>query len=254
MYALTGIGRVRAGREVLALGSLALGQGGVTALLGHNGSGKSTLMNLLARADRPDRGQITLDGRPLGSFSQKALARRVAYLPQRPPAVPGLTVAELVALGRYPWRGPLAPLRAPDRARIEAAMAATDCAHLAPALAEHLSGGERQRAFIAMALAQEAPLLLLDEPTSALDLAHAHEVMALLRRLADQGGRAVVVVLHDVNLATRFADRIVALKGGQLAFDGPPADLLQPARLSALYDIPMQVLPVAGRLPEAVVA
>ncbi|MFD1809629.1 ABC transporter ATP-binding protein [Gemmobacter lanyuensis] len=128
-------------------------------------------------------------------------------------------------------------------------MAATDCAHLAPALAEHLSGGERQRAFIAMALAQEAPLLLLDEPTAALDLAHAHEVMALLRRLADQEGRAVVVVLHDVNLAARFADRIVALKGGQLALTGRPPICCSPRGSRRFMTSPCRCCPCPGACP-----
>lgn len=254
MFGLEGIRRSHAGREVLALGPLSLGREGVTAILGHNGSGKSTLMGLLARQDRADAGTITLCGRPLPAFSQRELARQVAYLPQRLPPVPGLTVSEVVALGRYPWRGAFARLNAADHARIEAALQAADCMHYAHHLAEHTSGGERQRAFIAMALAQDAPLLLLDEPTSALDLAHAHEVMRLLRHLADEAGRHVIVVLHDVNLATRFADRILALKAGRLTYDGTPAGLLRADRLSALYDIPMRLLEEPGQPPVAAVA
>lgn len=254
MFTLEQVRRRHGDREVLRIDRLAIGNDGVTVILGHNGSGKSTLMGLLARQDRPDEGRISLEGGPLSALAQKTLARRVAFLPQRLPPVHGLTVRELVRLGRFPWRGALGVWRAEDHAQVDRAMAETGIAPLADRLVEQTSGGERQRSWIAMLLAQDAPVLLLDEPTAALDLAHAFEVMTLLRRLARDSGRRIVVILHDVNLAARFADRIVALKAGAVAFDGPPASLLTAEVLANLYEIDMSLLPRKGALPHAVVA
>lgn len=254
MIEARGISRVHDGRTVLSLDRLALGGDGVTALLGHNGSGKSTLMQIIARQDRPDTGDITLEGAPLRALSTRQLARRVAYLPQRLPPVPGLTVRELVRLGRFPWRGALGRWRAGDHRAVNEAMEMTDVTGMSGLMADDASGGERQRAWIAMLLAQDAPLLLLDEPTAALDLAHAYEVMALLRRLARDAGRRVIVVLHDVNLAARHADRIVALKQGRLTYDGPPADFLTEPVLRDLYGLDMALLPGPSGGRHAVVA
>ena len=255
MYELRAITRRHGARTVLSLDRIDLGQAGLTVILGHNGSGKSTLMGLLARTDRPDSGEIILEGQPLAALPQRKLAQRIAYLPQRLPPVPGLTMRELVRLGRYPWRGALGRWQQADHTAVAAALAATDGAARADCLVEDMSGGERQRGYIAMLLAQDSPLLLLDEPTSALDPGHAHEVMRLLRELVDRAGRRVIVVLHDVNLAARFADRIVALRAGEIAFDGPPDALLQPEILSHLYSVPMQIVPrLTGGLPLAVVA
>lgn len=254
MFALEQVTRRHDGRDVLKIDRLALGAEGVTAILGHNGSGKSTMLGLLARQDRPDEGRITLEGAPLPALRQKTLARRVAFLPQRLPPVQGLTVRELVRLGRFPWRGALAAWRAEDHAAVDRAMAETGVAALADRLVEETSGGERQRGWIAMLLAQDAPVLLLDEPTAALDIAHAFEVMSLLRRLSREAERRIIVVLHDVNLATRFADRIVALKSGAVAFDGGPDALLSASVLRSLYGIDMTLLPREGALPHAVVA
>lgn len=254
MLSLRDIRVCRDGRNILALPALDLDPRQFTVILGHNGSGKSTLLNLLARQLPPDHGHIRLDGRALAAYSSRDFARRVAFLPQRLPEVAGLTVAELVRLGRYPWRGLLGRWQAEDAALIAQAMRDTDIAHHAGHLADLLSGGERQRAWIAMLLAQQSPLLLLDEPTSALDLAHQYELMALLRTLNHEQGRGIVAILHDVNLAARYADRIVALKRGELFFDGTPEQLLDSPRLSALYDIDIRLLPHAGGRPVAVVA
>lgn len=254
MFSLRDIRVRRDGRQILALDALDLECGGFTVILGHNGSGKSTLMNVLARQLVPDSGDIALDGRPLATLSGRDFARRVAFLPQRLPEAAGLSVSELVRLGRYPWRGLLGRWRHEDAAIVARAMHDTDIAHYAGHPADRLSGGERQRAWVAMLLAQQSPLILLDEPTSALDLAHQYELMALLRALNRDGGRGIIVILHDVNLAARYADRIVALKRGELFFDGTPEQLLDASRLSALYDIDIRLLPqAAGRHPVAVV-
>ncbi|WP_417779860.1 ABC transporter ATP-binding protein [Stutzerimonas xanthomarina] len=247
MLSLEDIEVSRDGRTVLMLDRLALDAGSFTVILGHNGSGKSTLMNLIARQFPPDRGRIELDGQPLSRYRQRAFARKVAFLPQHLPDVAGLNVRELVRLGRFPWRGLLAPWQAEDEQAIDRALAQTDIADYAEHLADSLSGGERQRAWIAMLLAQQAPLLLLDEPTSALDLAHQYQLMTLLQTLNRETGRAIVAILHDVNLAARFADRIVALKRGRLFFDGTPEQLLSADRLSALYDVGIHLIDQPGQ-------
>lgn len=255
MLTLRDIRVERQGRSVLQLPALQLDGRAFTVILGHNGSGKSTLMNLLARQLQPDQGQLQLNGQPLNRLSARQFARAVAYLPQRLPEVAGLTVAELVGLGRYPWQGAFGRWSAADSAIVAEAMRAADVTQHAGHEAELLSGGERQRAWIAMLLAQQSPLLLLDEPTSALDLAHQYQLMGLLRQLNRDSGRGVVVVLHDINLAARHADRIVALQQGRLYFDGSPLELLHSPRLSGLYGVDIQLLPQAGQpCPVAVVA
>ncbi|TBU90895.1 ABC transporter ATP-binding protein [Phytopseudomonas dryadis] len=236
----------RDGRLTLALDSLQLAGDQFTVILGHNGSGKSTLMNLIARQLLPDSGSLELDGKPLAAYSPRDFARRVAFLPQRLPEVAGLTVRELVRLGRFPWRGLLGRWQAEDRQVIELAMQQTDTLQYAEHLADTLSGGERQRAWIAMLLAQQSPLILLDEPTSALDLAHQYELMSLLRELNHGTGRGIVAILHDINLTARYADRIVALKQGRVFFDGTPEQLLHSPLLSALYDIDIQLIEQPG--------
>lgn len=236
----------RDGRLTLALDELQLAGDQFTVILGHNGSGKSTLMNLIARQLQPDTGTLQLDGKPLASFSQREFARRVAFLPQRLPDVAGLTVRELVRLGRFPWRGLLGRWQAEDQRMIEQAMAQTDVEQYADHLADTLSGGERQRAWIAMLLAQQSPLILLDEPTSALDLAHQYELMTLLRELNLATGRGIVAILHDINLTARYADRIVALKQGRVFFDGSPEELLNNPLLSQLYDIDIELIEQPG--------
>lgn len=249
MLTLNNIEVRRGDRLTLAVDSLQIESNQFTVILGHNGSGKSTLMNLVARLLEPTLGHITLDGQRLTSFGQRDFARRVAFLPQRLPDVAGLTVKELVKLGRFPWRGLLGRWQPEDQASVEDALHMTDVAQYADHLADSLSGGERQRAWIAMLLAQSSPLILLDEPTSALDLGHQYELMGLLRQLNQATGRGIVAILHDINLTTRFADRIVALKQGRIAFDGTPQELLHGPLLSELYDIDIELVeqPGSGR-------
>ena len=240
-------------RPTLDVPALNIDPARLTAIVGHNGSGKSTLLRVLARQLAPQRGRVLLDGRPLAHYRARALAQRMAFLPQHLPGAQGLTVRELVALGRYPWRGLLGRPGPADHAAVRQAMQATDVAHLAGHDTDSLSGGERQRGWIAMLLAQASPLLLLDEPTSALDLGHQHALMRLLTRLHREHGRGVIAVLHDLNLAAGWAEHIIALRGGRIAFEGSPADFLQARRLSELYGIGFELLPREGRLPLAVV-
>ncbi len=254
MLSLRGIEVRRDDRVILLLEHLHIKPDQFTVILGHNGSGKSTLINLIARQITPDKGCIELLGKPLGEYRQREFARHVAFLPQRLPEVPGLTVRELVRLGRFPWRGLLGRWQSEDHDVIERAMQQTDMTAYADHLADSLSGGERQRAWIAMLLAQEAPLVLLDEPTSALDLAHQYELMKLLASLNRDTGLGIVAILHDVNLTSRYADRIIALKKGRPFFDGTPEQLLSGSLLSDLYDIDIDLIQRPGQAhPIAVV-
>lgn len=242
MYVLTDLRFTVAGRDLLQALSLRIPDGRVTGLIGHNGSGKSTLIKLLARQQSPTAGQVELDGRPLDAWTDREFARQVAYLPQQLPAVEGLTVRDLVGFGRYPWHGALGRLGEEDHARIAEAMRLTDIARFADRWVDSLSGGERQRVWLAMLLAQDTRTLLLDEPTSALDIAHQVDLLALVRTLSHELGLGVTVVLHDVNMAARYCDHLIALHGGKLLAQGTPAELLRGETLEAIYGIPMGVM------------
>jgi len=222
--------------------SLAFNEGQVTALLGHNGSGKSTLLKTLARQIPACAGEVRLEGKTAKSLGARAFARIVGYLPQHPPGTDGLTVRELVALGRYPWRGPLGRYSEKDHSLIDQAIADTDLKPFQHRSVDTLSGGERQRAWIAMLLAQQTRCLLLDEPISALDVKHQVETLRLVQRLASQRELTVIVVLHDVDLASRFCDRLVALKAGQVVADGTPAEIMDSQILESIYSVPMGVM------------
>ncbi|ROS00149.1 iron complex transport system ATP-binding protein [Sinobacterium caligoides] len=235
MYQLDAVQVQRDDRTILQIDQLQINPNAFTVILGHNGSGKSTLVNLLAGEFPPDQGQIHLMGQPLKSYGAKQLARKVAYLPQKLPELAGMSVAELVRLGRYPWRGVLGRWREDDHRIIDEAMIKTGVDGLRDNLADHLSGGERQRAWIAMLLAQQAELLILDEPTSALDIHHQYQLMALLSELNKSTGKGIIVILHDLNLALRYATEVIALKQGKLAFQGDLDMLLDEQRLSALF-------------------
>lgn len=217
-------------------------EGEVTALLGHNGSGKSTLLKVLARQLTPSSGEARLLGHSFRDTGAREFARMVGYLPQHPPGTDGLTVRELVALGRYPWRGPLGRYTDADHRLIDQAIEDTGLSQLGHRSVDTLSGGERQRAWIAMLLAQQTRCLLLDEPISALDVKHQVETLRLVHRLAMQRDLTVVVVLHDVDLAARFCDRLVALRSGLLIADGRPSEIMTSGSLETIYGVPMGVM------------
>lgn len=214
----------------------------VIGLIGHNGSGKSTLIKLLARQQATTGGAISFEGRKLEEWRDRPFARKVAYLPQQAPGAPGMLVSELVAFGRYPWHGALGRFGAEDKRMVEEAMELTDVAIYRDRVVDTLSGGERQRVWLAMLVAQNPDCLLLDEPTSALDIAHQVEVLSLIRRLTEERGLGVVVVLHDVNMAARFCDEILALHSGELIARGTPEEILTPDRLQAIYGTRMGVM------------
>ncbi|SCG76529.1 ABC transporter ATP-binding protein [Micromonospora coxensis] len=229
-------------RVVLDGVSLTVRAGECVALVGRNGCGKSTLLRLLTGADRPADGRVLLHGRPAHAQRRRDVARQVAVLHQQLPPVPGLTVRQLVAQGRYPHRGPLGMLWRPEDAEASAALAATGVAGLADRQVDTLSGGERQRVRLALALAQRTPVLLLDEPTAFLDVRHQLQVLSLVRRLHAERGLTVVTVLHELDHAARFTDRVIALAGGRVAADGPPADVVTPALLADVFGVRGRVL------------
>ncbi len=243
MFELQGAAFTLGERFLLAPLDLTLVQGEVVGLIGHNGSGKSTLLKLLARQQACSQGVLTLDGRPLADFASRAFARQVAYLPQHPPATDQLTVGELVRFGRQPWHGLLGRFGEADRQAVEEALSLTGMQPYRHRLVDTLSGGERQRAWLATLIAQQTRFLLLDEPTSALDVAHQVEVLDLIRRLSHQLNLGVIMVLHDINMAARYCDHLVALRQGRLLCRGTPVQLMNGAALADIYGLPMTVLP-----------
>jgi len=230
------------GRTVVDGVSFDVEPGEMVAIVGPNGSGKSTLLRGMSRLHRPLSGTVLLDGVDIRSISPRRVARCLAILTQAPDAAADLTVRELVLRGRYPHQGILQRLGPADLQAAEWAMHAADIAAFAARPLGSLSGGERQRAWIAMALAQQPRVLLLDEPTSFLDISHQVEVMHLLRRLNHEG-MTVVAVLHDLVLAARFSDRVIAMRSGRIAFDGPPVAVLEPVGLEQVFGVPMMVIP-----------
>jgi iron complex transport system ATP-binding protein len=233
-------------RVVLDGVALSIAAGGITALIGPNGSGKSTLLKALARLKAPSAGAVLLDGQALARLPTAEVARRLAILPQGPSAPSGMTVAELVEQGRYPHAGPLRMLRRQDHAAIRDALVATGMARFAERALDALSGGERQRAWIALALAQATPWLLLDEPTTYLDIGHQLELLDLVTRINRERGTTIVLVLHDLAQAARVADRMVALHRGRIHSEGPPAEVLTPAMLAEVFGIEARVSRDAG--------
>jgi ABC-type cobalamin/Fe3+-siderophores transport system ATPase subunit len=223
--------------------SVELASGEITALVGPNGSGKSTLLRALARLHNPDAGHVVLDGRDLGSYKPRELARKLSFLTQTPLVPTGVTVQELVAYGRHPHQGLLARTTGDDdREAISWALDATNLIGLAERPLDQLSGGERQRAWIAMALAQRTGLLLLDEPTTYLDIRYQIEVLKLVRALADDHGITVAVVLHDLNQAAAFADGMVVLAGGRIVATGPPAEVMTEDTIRRAFGIDTTVI------------
>jgi iron complex transport system ATP-binding protein len=214
--------------------------GRLVALLGPNGSGKSTLLRLLAGVWAPTEGTVTLDGEPLAQVPRRALARAVALVPQDTHIAFAFSVRELVAMGRHAHLGRFERERPADRQAIAEAMARADVTTIAERDATELSGGERQRVLIARSLATEARHLLLDEPTASLDVAHALDVLALCRRLADDG-HAIAVALHDLNLARRFATDAVLLRDGAVVASGPIDRVLTPATVGDVFGVAVSI-------------
>lgn len=229
-------------RPVVADLDLAVPEGQVTVIVGANGCGKSTLLRGLARLLKPSSGTVLLDGHSIHQQPSREVAKTLGLLPQNPVAPDGLTVVDLVGRGRHPHHRPLRRWSTADDAAVARALELTDTLDLAHRPVEELSGGQRQRVWIAMALAQETDLLLLDEPTTYLDVAHQVEVLDLLVDLNAARGATVVMVLHDLNVAGRYADHLVALRQGQVVAAGSPSDIVTAELVRNVFGLEAQVI------------
>ncbi|MCH0542931.1 ABC transporter ATP-binding protein [Streptomyces sp. MUM 203J] len=222
--------------------SLEIPDNSFTVIVGPNGCGKSTLLRALARMLKPAKGRVLLDGRSIHSMPARKVARTLGLLPQSSVAPDGITVADLVARGRYPHQGLLRQWSPEDERIVEESMDATGVGELGDRYVDELSGGQRQRVWIAMALAQQTPLLLLDEPTTYLDIQHQIDVLDLCADLHEQQGRTLVAVLHDLNHAARYATHLVAVQGGRIVAQGPPAEIVTAELVERVFGLRCQVI------------
>ncbi len=223
--------------------SVAIPDRSFTVIVGPNACGKSTLLRALARTITPRAGRVLLDGTDIHRMRPKAVARTLGLLPQTPTAPDGITVADLVARGRYPHQTLLRQWSDADEEAVESAMAATAVTDLRDRLLDELSGGQRQRVWIAMALAQETELLLLDEPTTYLDITHQIEVLDLCAELHERRDRTLVAVLHDLNHACRYATHLIAMRDGAVVAQGPPAEIVDAALVERVFGLRCSVIP-----------
>lgn len=219
--------------------SLQIPAGQVTSIIGPNGAGKSTLLSMLSRLMPLSRGQVLVDGLDVASTSSDLLARRLAILRQDNHITSRLTVQDLVAFGRHPHSK--GRLTVEDQEHIQRSLAFMELEPLAKRFLDELSGGQRQRAFVAMVLCQDTNYVLLDEPLNSLDLKHAVSMMRRLRSAADDLGKTIVVVLHDINFASRYSDRIIAMRGGKVLYQGGAEEIIQPEVLQSIYELEVRV-------------
>lgn len=213
-----------------------------TVIVGANACGKSTLLRALSRLIKPSQGQVVLDGQAIGTLPARELARRLGLLPQTSIAPDGITVADLVARGRYPHQSMFRQWSAADEAAVASAMAATKVTALADRLIDELSGGQRQRVWVAMVLAQQTSLLLLDEPTTFLDITHQIELLELMGDLNRRNGQTIVAVLHDLNHACRYASHLIAMREGAVVAEGPPREIITAEMVEAVFGLPCVII------------
>ena len=242
---LTGTGlRVGYGpRTIIADLDVLVPDGSFTVIVGPNACGKSTLLRALSRLLTPERGEVLLDGRPVHSYKGKEFAREIGLLPQQSIAPEGITVIDLVARGRFPYQRMFQQWSDDDQRAVDRALAVTRLTELSTRPVEALSGGQRQRVWIAMAIAQGTDILLLDEPTTFLDLTHQIDVLDLLTDLNRERGRTVVCVLHDLNLACRYAHHLVAMRTGHIVAEGDPATVVTEDLVREVFGLDARVVP-----------
>jgi iron complex transport system ATP-binding protein len=225
------------GKPIISGLNAAIPKGAVTVIIGANGCGKSTLLKGIARILKPEGGHIRLDGVDIHSTSSRDIARRMAVLPQSPQAPAGLTVEELAAYGRFPHKRGFGSLNREDHDIIRESLETAGIGSYRDTPLSELSGGQRQRAWIAMTLCQKTEFMVLDEPTTYLDMAHQMDILTLLSRLNRREGRTVVMVLHELNNASRFADHLLAMKDGRILAEGPPETVITRETLREIYQI-----------------
>jgi iron complex transport system ATP-binding protein len=219
-------------------------RGGITSIIGPNGAGKSTLLSLVSRLQPLDSGSVAVAGLDVAGTPSRDLAKTMAILRQENHLTMRLRVRDLVTFGRFPHSGGRPTVE--DKAKVDEAIAHLDLAPMADKFVDELSGGQRQRAFIAMVLAQDTEYLLLDEPLNNLDMKHSVEMMRLLRRLADELNKTVVLVVHDINFASCYSDTVLAMKDGKLLHQGTPADIMRPEVLRDIYEIDIRIEEIDG--------
>lgn len=222
---------------IIPCANLTMPEGKITMLIGPNGCGKSTLLKSAARILPVKKGEVLLDGKNMKKMNQKAIARKMAVLPQSPLVPEGILVKDLVGYGRFPYQKPMSGLGKKDHEIINWAMKKTDVYDLRNQKAEELSGGQRQRVWIALALAQKTDILLLDEPTTYLDMAHQLEILKLLKKLNEEENTTIIMVIHELNLACKFADHMIGMKKGEIIFEGSPEEVIYENNLRKLYEI-----------------
>ncbi|PGZ94316.1 ABC transporter ATP-binding protein [Bacillus sp. AFS029533] len=227
--------------------SVQIPDGSFTVIVGPNGCGKSTLLRTLSNLLKPSEGQILLDGKVITSYKSKEVARKLGLLPQSSTAPDGITVANLIAHGRYPYQSLIRQWTDEDEAAVISAMELTNTSDLSHRYVDELSGGQRQRVWVAMVLAQQTPMLLLDEPTTYLDIAHQIELLELFKDL-NQQGNTLVAVLHDLNHAARYADNIIAMKDGQVIAQGDPREIITAKLVEEVFGLKCIIIddPVAN--------
>ena len=223
--------------------SIEIPEGAFTVIVGPNACGKSTLLRALSRLLKPKNGAILLDGRTIHSYKAKEVARKLGLLPQTSTAPDGISVADLVARGRYPHQSMIRQWSRHDEAAVLEAMAATNVTSLSGRQVDELSGGQRQRVWVAMALAKQTPTLLLDEPTTYLDIAHQIELMELFSRLNRENNQTMVAVLHDLNHACRYATHLIAMKDGNVVAAGNPSEIVTAELVEEVFGLPCMIIP-----------
>lgn len=250
MISIQGVTRTyRSGKSTTTIGpvDLTIPAGGITALVGPNGAGKSTLLTMIGRLQQPDSGQISVGGLNVATTDSRELARTVAILKQENNFVTRLTVRQLIQFGRFPYCG--GRLTEEDERHVNDALSFFDLHPFADRFLDELSGGQRQRAYVAMVIAQDTDYILLDEPLNNLDMKHTAHMLHQLRRAADELGRTIIIVVHDINFAAAIGDRIVAMRDGQVVAQGTPEHIMNPETLKDIFDVDVTVVDTpAGRI------
>lgn len=244
MIEVKNVSKSYGGKPVIEGISLKIRKGQVTSFIGPNGAGKSTLLSVISRLNTKDAGEVLIDGREVGAWNSGELATKISILKQSNAIGVRLTVRELVSFGRYPYSK--GRLTAADREEIDKAISYLELGELQDKYLDQLSGGQSQRAFIAMTVAQNTDYVLLDEPLNNLDMKHSVQIMKVLRRLADELGKTVIIVLHDINFASCYSDRIVALKHGKVVREGSVAEMIDQDVLRDIYDMEIPVEMIGG--------